>query len=149
MTRGVWGEREERWLRERYAYEHAPQLVAEFEREFGKKVSKGALYTRANKLGLMKIKRDLPQKAVRRIAWRREPEMQGWMERNDRGQCETELSREFAEAFGFPLSHPQISLWRSTNGRTVKSSRGGRNRRPVGFERYDEGKGLVVVKVAE
>lgn len=23
MTRGVWGEREERWLRERYAYEHA------------------------------------------------------------------------------------------------------------------------------
>ena len=47
MTRGVWGEREERWLRERYAYEHAPQLVAEFEREFGKKVSKGALYTRA------------------------------------------------------------------------------------------------------
>ena len=33
MTRGVWGEREERWLRERYAYEHAPQLVAEFERE--------------------------------------------------------------------------------------------------------------------
>lgn len=28
MTRGVWGEREERWLRERYAYEHAPQLVA-------------------------------------------------------------------------------------------------------------------------
>lgn len=52
MTRGVWGEREERWLRERYAYEHAPQLVAEFEREFGKKVSKGALYTRANKLGL-------------------------------------------------------------------------------------------------
>ena len=123
MTRGVWGEREERWLRERYAYEHAPQLVAEFEREFGKKVSKGALYTRANKLGLMKIKRDLPQKAVRRIAWRREPEMQGWMERNDRGQCETELSREFAEAFGFPLSHPQISLWRSTNGRTVKSSR--------------------------
>ena len=57
MTRGVWGEREERWLRERYAYEHAPQLVAEFEREFGKKVSKGALYTRANKLGLLKCLR--------------------------------------------------------------------------------------------
>lgn len=121
MTRGVWGEREERWLRERYAYEHAPQLVAEFEREFGKKVSKGALYTRANKLGLLKMARDLPTKAVRRITWCREPEMQGWMERNDRGQCETELSREFAEAFGFPLSHPQISLWRSTNGRTTKS----------------------------
>ena len=137
MTRGVWGEREERWLRERYAYEHAPQLVAEFEREFGKKVSKGALYTRANKLGLLKMARDLPPKAVRRITWCREPEMQGWMERNDRGQCETELSREFAEAFGFPLSHPQISLWRSTNGRTTKPSHGGRKRRPVGSERYD------------
>ncbi len=149
MTRGVWGEREERWLRERYAYEHAPQLVAEFEREFGKKVSKGALYTRANKLGLLKMARDLPPKAVRRITWCREPEMQGWMERNDRGQCETELSREFAEAFGFPLSHPQISLWRSTNGRTTKRSRGGRKRRPVGSERYDERKGHVLVKVAE
>lgn len=149
MTRGVWGEREERWLRERYAYEHAPQLIAEFEREFGKKVSKGALYTRANKLGLLKMARDLPPKAVRRITWCREPEMQEWMERNDRGQCETELSREFAEAFGFPLSHPQISLWRSTNGRTTKRSRGGRKRRPVGSERYDERKGHVLVKVAE
>lgn len=149
MTRGVWGEREERWLRERYAYEHAPQLVAEFEREFGKKVSKGALYTRANKLGLLKMARDLPPKAVRRITWCREPEMQGWMERNDRGQCETELSREFAEAFGFPLSHPQISLWRSTNGKTTKPSRGGMKRRPVGSERYDERKGHVLVKVAE
>ena len=89
-----------------------------------------------------------PAKAVRRITWCREPEMQGWMERNDRGQCETELSREFAEAFGFPLSHPQISLWRSTNGRTTKRSRGGRKRRPVGSERYDERKGHVLVKVA-
>ena len=73
MTRGVWGEREERWLRERYAYEHAPQLVAEFEREFGKKVSKGALYTRANKLGLLKMARDLPPNMALRRSQRRCP----------------------------------------------------------------------------
>lgn len=45
--------------------------------------------------------------------------------------------------FGFPLSRPQINLWRASNGRqATRSHGGGRKRRPIDAERQS-GKGYV------
>ncbi len=143
----AWGERECRWLAERYTFEHAGMLAEEFAREFGRAVTPVAIYQKAHKMGLAKAPRDLPASAERSVRWSREPEMQAWMEAHDRGQCATELSAQFAGAFGFRLTRAQVSSWRSTNGRTTKTSHGGRRPAPVGSERKT--KGYYVVKVAE
>lgn len=91
----------------------------------------------------------LPERAVRAVRWSREPEKQAWMEAHDRGQEAALLSKEFEGAFGFPLAGPQVSLWRSTNGRQARRSHGGgKPPSPVGSER-DSGRGYVLVKVAE
>lgn len=91
----------------------------------------------------------LPERAVRTVRWSREPEKQAWMEAHDRGQEAALLSMEFEGAFGFPLAGPQVSLWRSTNGRQARRSHGGgKPPSPIGSER-DTGKGYVLVKVAE
>lgn len=91
----------------------------------------------------------LPERAVRAVRWSREPEKQAWMEAHDRGQEAALLSMEFEGAFGFPLAGPQVSLWRSTNGRQARRSHGGgKPPSPVGSER-DTGRGYVLVKVAE
>lgn len=67
---------------------------------------------------------------------------------NDKGRPTLEVSADFEEAFGFPLSRAQISLFRSTHGtQSRRSHGGGRPRRPIGFER--EVKGYIIVKVAE
>lgn len=69
--------------------------------------------------------------------------MKAWMEAHDRGQSLTVLSAEFAGVFGFPLSRPQINLWRASNGRqATRSHGGGRKRRPIDAERQS-GKGYV------
>lgn len=90
-----------------------------------------------------------PERAVRKVRWCQEPKMQEWMEGHDDGQPIAQLSREFEEAFGFPLSRPQVSLWRAANGRQSRRGNGGGRldrRKPVGYER--EAKGYVLVKVA-
>lgn len=88
-----------------------------------------------------------PKRAVRKVRWSDEPAMQAWMEDNERGLGASELSARFAEEFGFPLSGPQIALWRSANGRTTRAGRGGgRAEIPVGGEKVK--RGYVYVKTA-
>ena len=144
-----WTEEEEAWLRGRFATEHIGALLDGFEREFGRRPTQRAMEQKCFKLGLRKRPREVPARAVRPIRWRCEPEMQAWMEAHDTGQSLTVLSSQFADAFGFPLSRPQINLWRASNGRqATRSHGGGRKRRPIGAERQS-GKGYVLVKVAE
>lgn len=89
-----------------------------------------------------------PERAVRKVRWSAEPAMQEWMEANERGLGASELSARFADEFGFPLSRPQIALWRSMNGRTTRAGRGGgKPRIPVGGEKVKSG--YVYVKTAE
>lgn len=148
MTR-TWTAEQEAWLAESYAQEHIRVLARDFEERFGERRTERSIFQKAHKLGLAKEGRDLPSRAVRPVRWCCEPEMQAWMEANDRGQSLTALLREFRGAFGFPLSRPQINLWRASNGRgTRRSHGGGRERLPVGAER-DSRKGYVLVKVAE
>lgn len=144
-----WSEAENDWLRRRYGREHMPRLLVEFEREFGRATTAGAVFQKAHKMGLTNNAAKAPQRAVRAVHWGREPEMQSWMLEHDDGQAIPELSAQFAAAFGFPLSRPQISLWRASNGRNTRISHGGRRPLPVGAERYGKGKGYVLVKVAE
>lgn len=144
-----WSEAENDWLRRRYGREHMPRLLVEFEREFGRATTAGAVFQKAHKMGLTNNAAKAPQRAVRAVHWGREPEMQAWMLEHDDGQAIPELSAQFAAAFGFSLSRPQISLWRASNGRNTRISHGGRRPLPVGAERYDKGKGYVLVKVAE
>lgn len=90
-----------------------------------------------------------PAAATRPVRWSSEPEMEAWMLANDRGQGTAELSAEFEAAWGFPLSRPQISLFRATHGTQARRSRGGGRRPvPVGSESLQKD-GYVVVKVAE
>lgn len=145
----TWTAEEEAWLAERFPTEHIGALLDGFEREFGRRPSKHAMEQKCFRMGLRKAPRSLPDRAVRTVRWSCEPEMQAWMEANDAGQSLTELSTAFAREFGFPLSRPQVNLWRSANGRqTRRSHGGGRKRAPVGSER-DTGRGYVLVKVAE
>lgn len=145
----AWSAEERAWLAERYADEHVGALARDFRERFGFRRSAASIYQKANEMGLLKAPRDLPDRAVRMVRWSCEPEMQAWMEANDRGQSLTVLSREFAARFGFPLARPQINLWRAANGRSARRSHGGgRAALPVGTER-ETGRGYVVVKVAE
>lgn len=149
MTRS-WTAAEEEWLRGMFPTEHVPYIVGKFEEEFGRKVTCHAVEQKAHAMGLRHERRELPERAVRRVRWASEPEMQAWMGANDDGRSIRRLSEAFAEEFGFPLARTQISRWRASNGRSDKShSRrgGGSPLRPIGAER--ESKGYVLVKVAE
>ncbi len=145
----AWTAEEEAWLAEVYASEHSRFLSKAFAERFGYERSGPSIHGKAYSLGLTKLERDVPDRAVRQVSWCREPEMQAWMEANDRGQSYTELSRGFGERFGFPLSRGQIGLWRSANGRADRHHLRNKHRRvPVGTER-DSGKGYILVKVAD
>lgn len=146
MTR--WSEDEEQWLRRRYAAGTIEDTIAAFERKFGRRPSKQSLFVKANKLGLHKTKRQAPRRAVKKIRWSCEPKLNAWMLEHDHGQKVDLLSAEFKEAFGFPLSYPQITLWRSSNGKNVRSPHYKVERVPVGTIR-DTGKGYMLIKVAD
>ncbi len=91
---------------------------------------------------------EVPERVAKAVRWSREPEKQAWMEAHC-GLGNVELSRAFEAEFGFPLSRPQITLWRQTNGRCLRESHGGgRSARPVGSE-YVGKDGYVMRKVAE
>ena len=149
MGRRVWTAEMEAWLADVYPTEHEPWLLAEFARRFGREVGVRALRCKAASMGLHKVPRDLPARAVRPVRWSREPAMQAWMEAHDTGQSAMMLSRQFDAAFGFPLSLPQVNGWRAANGRSRRNPNGGgRPRRPVGSEMAGSD-GYVLVKVAE
>ncbi len=144
-----WTEAEEAYLRETFPHERAEFIAHELAERFGHEESIGAVYQKARKMGLSKEPRSCPERAVRKVRWCCEPEMDAWMRENDRGQSLSSLSAAFEREFGFPLGRAQICLWRSSNGRQQRRSHGGgRKPSPVGTER-DTGKGYVLVKVRE
>lgn len=93
-----------------------------------------------------------PRKAVRRVNWSHEPGKLEWMKAHDIGQSADALSEEFSGEFGFPLSHPQVSLFRSTYGYQTRKGHAARTQLPVGTERTmrpGTGHGYTIVKVRE
>lgn len=144
-----WTDEEEAWLRAEYGRGHVADVQTRFADKFGRRPSLQSLYQKAYKLGLLCGKIPLaPERAVRQVRWSKQPKMQAWMEEHDKGQSVPLLSYEFSSTFGFPLSRPQITLWRAVNSRQVRNSHGGgRDRSPVGSER--ESKGYIWVKVDE
>ena len=137
------------YLREAYQHERTKVIARQIKERFGCEVSAQAVYDKAYRLGIGRLPRALPERSVKRICWKCEPIKNAWMDEHDHGQSLTTLSAEFAQAFGFPLSRSQISLWRSSHGRQSCPGRagGGRKRRPVGAERESD-KGYTLVKVA-
>lgn len=146
-------EAEEAWLAAHYAEGTIHDTLDAFEEEFGWRPTKQTVYMRANKAGLRKRLQDpaiRTGRAQMRIAWSKEPEMEAWMLEHDTGGFE-ETVAGFEERFGIRLSRGQISLFRAHHGTQKRDigakRRGGRPRRPVGYER--ETKGGILVKVAE
>ena len=149
MPRGV--TIDEAWLREHYPkMSDIDELLDDYEREFGSRPSKTAVYCKANRLGIRKrpvANRD--GRAERAVRWSREPEMEAWMLEHDHGQRVDALSDEFRGRFGFGLSRGQVDSFRASHGmQRRKSHGGGRPRVPVGTERRSKD-GYVVVKVRE
>lgn len=145
MGSKVWTAEEEEWLRREYPREIMPIVLDRFEAKFGRRPTLSAMWQRCYKLGIGKKPREIPERAVRKVIWAKEPEMDEWMREHDVGQSVPELSHEFEQRFGFLLSRPQISLWRAKNGRQSRNSHGGgRPVKPIGTERIC--KGMVLVK---
>lgn len=155
MSRHRYTEQADEWLRGHYC-QGVPvtQTLREFEARFGWRPTAQALYVHCHRLGIRKTPGyagDAPDKAVRTVRWRDEPEMQSWMEANDDGTATVgQVSRAFAAEFGFPLSRLQITYWRMLNGRQARRSPRG-SRYAVGdeLERPMKGGSYVMVKVAE
>ncbi len=155
MSRHRYTEQADEWLREHYCQGvPAAQTLREFEARFGWRPTAQALYVHCNRLGVRKERfyaNDAPTKAVRAVRWCDEPDMQAWMEANDDGTGTVgQVSRAFAEAFGFPLSRMQVTYWRMINGRQARRSPRS-SRYAVGDElvRSMHGGSYVMVKVAE
>ena len=140
-----------KWLRERYPeMTDINRLLDDYERDFGWRPSKTAVYVKANKLGIHKRPVAGRNKACERpVFWGKEPEMREWMLEHDHGQRVDALSDEFRERFGFGLTRGQINLFRAKYDRQVRDDgtrRGGKPRMPVGTERASKD-GYVVIKV--
>ncbi len=154
-ARHVYTPEADAWLREHYG-QGAPvvSLLPEFEQLFGWKPTQQALVQHCWRLGCRKevnYGREAPKHAVRSIKWKAEPEMHAWMLANDDGTRSVgQVSRGFAEAFGFPLSRLQITYWRINNDRQVRRSPRA-SKYAVGDElvRSWHGGNYVMVKVAE
>lgn len=152
MTR-TWTADEIRWLRENYRFGTIAYTCEAFEREFGRPVSRHAMYAQANRHGLCKNVhgdvRDAP--AETRIRWS-EPgfaEMREWMLENDEGESVFPTIERFRERFGITLNRSQVSQFRAVYGtKRRKSHGGGKPNRPVGSERLGKD-GYIMVKVAE
>lgn len=139
------------WLRKHYpTMTDINSLLDDYERDFGYRPSRTAVYMRANRLGIKKVPVAGRHKTCERmIYWSREPEMDAWMLAHDHGQRFDALADEFRERFGFGLSRGQVNQFRARHGvQTRESHNGGRPRVPVGTERVGKD-GYVVVKVRE
>lgn len=146
----AWTPEEDEWLRRNYPRRADCRTIPDaLEARFGVRRSLQAVYVHANKLGLRKKPQDRMQRASRPVFWSREPEMEAWMLEHDGGRPVSEVSADFEREFGFPLSRPQVSLFRSSHGVQARRSHGGgRPASPVGSERVTKD-GRVLVKVRE
>lgn len=152
MTRTYTPEQEE-WLRLNYHSGTINDTLDAFEREFGRRPSKQALFVKANKMGLRKDvhgeERYVP--AQKRMRWS-SPEFERereWMLANDRNQSVYQTIDTFEEEFGVRLNRAQVSLFRSSHGTQKRLSHGGgKPLQPVGSERLGKD-GYVMVKVKE
>ena len=139
------------WLRERYPrMTDIDMLADDYEREFGWRPSKRAIYARANRMGLHKEPvAGRENRAERTIRWSSEPEMEAWMLEHDHGQRMDDLMAEWRERWGFGISRGQVNLFRASHGTQRRHNHGGgRPRVPVGTERVSKD-GYIVVKVRE
>jgi len=152
MTR-TWTPAEEAWLRERYHVGTINDTLDAFEREFGRRPSKQAVFMKANGMGLRKDRHDRERfvPAERRIRWS-EPEfadMREWMLANDAGESVFATIDAFEEEFGVRLNRSQVSRFRSVYGTKRRTSHGGgKPSKPVGSERVGKD-GYLMVKVRE
>lgn len=152
MTRTYTPE-EEAWLVENYHAGTINDTLDAFEREFGRRPSKQALFVKCNKMGLHKDRhheeRYVP--AEQRIRWSEErfAEMREWMLANDEGEGVFATIDAFEEEFGIRLNRAQVSRFRSVYGTSRRTSHGGgKPNKPVGSERMGKD-GFVMVKVRE
>lgn len=140
------------WLESHAPQMTAPETRAAFEERFGWAPGLHALRVWASKRHLRfgRVSSSAEDRAAHIVRWSQEPEMEEWMLENDHGQSTRALSADFEARFGFPLSSPQISLFRSSHGtQTRRSHGGGRAPRPLGAERTTGKSGYIMVKVRE
>lgn len=144
---------EEDWLVDNYHAGTINDTLDAFEREFGRRPSKQALFVKANKMGLRKDRhyheRFTP--AEKRIRWS-EPafaDMREWMLEHDRGESVFATIEAFEAEFGIRLNRAQVSRFRSVYGVKRRVSHGGgKPNKPVGSERIGKD-GYIMVKVRE
>ncbi len=139
-----------------YLREHYPtatdvyEFLDGYEKQFGHRPSKAAVYMKAQRLGIKKAPvAGRHKRAEREVKWSREPEMLEWMLEHDHGQRVDSLSDEFRKRWGFGLTRGQINLFRATYDKQVRQDgtrRGGRKRVPVGTERVGKD-GYITIKV--
>lgn len=152
MTRTYTPE-EESWLREHYHAGTINDTLDGFEREFGRRPSKQALFVKANKMNLRKDRHhdERYEPAQARIRWS-EPafaHMREWMLANDAGESVFATIDAFEAEFGIRLNRAQVSRFRSVYGTKRRTSHGGgKPNKPVGSERMGKD-GYVMVKVKE
>lgn len=144
---------DESWLRDHYHVGTINDTLDAFEREFGRRPSKQALFVKCNKMGLHKdahgSERMVP--AEKRIRWS-SPEFareKAWMLEHDAGESVFATIDAFEAEFGVRLNRSQVSLFRSTYGTSRRVSHGGgKPSKPVGSERNGKD-GYIMVKVKE
>lgn len=152
MTR-AYSPAEESWLRENYHTGTINDTLDAFEREFGRRPTKQALFLKCNKMGLRKDRhgdeRCVPaQKTMRWSSPEFERERE-WMLAHDVGESVFGTIDAFEAEFGVRLTRSQVSLFRSTYGTGKRISHGGgKPNRTVGSTRMGKD-GYLMVKVRE
>jgi hypothetical protein len=139
------------WLRAHYPMMTTiDTLLDDYEREFGWRPSRQGVYVKASHLGIHKAPvKGRGDKCERAIRWSKEPEMERWMLEHDHGQRMDALQAEWRERWGFGITRTQVSLFRASHGTQVRRSHGGgKERRPVGYERESKD-GYIVIKFKE
>lgn len=144
---------EEAWLVENYHAGTINDTLDAFEREFGRRPSKQALFVKCNKMGLRKDRHydERRQRSQKTMRWS-SPEFErerNWMLSNDKCESVFATIEAFEREFGVRLTRSQVSLFRSTYGTGRRVSHGGgKPNRPVGSERVGKD-GYLMVKVRE
>lgn len=144
---------EEAWLRDHYPEGTIDDTLDAFEREFGRRPSKQAIFVKANKMGLRKKQhydeRHVPKQKTMRWSSPEFEREREWMLANDVGESVFGTIDAFEREFGVRLNRNQVSLFRSTYGTGRRVSHGGgKPSKPVGSERLGKD-GYIMVKVKE
>ena len=144
---------EENWLAENYHAGTINDTLDAFEREFGRRPSKQALFVKCNKMGLHKDRHDeerhVPAQKIMRWSSPEFEREREWMLANDTNESVYSTIEAFEKEFGIRLNRTQVSLFRSTYGtQKRKAHGGGKPALPVGSMREDKD-GLILVKVRE